>query len=140
MIAITQRLHKEYIIDRILIFPYVIFIMLVSLICFYEIKMMFIRINCRNIFLGLQKCERKYIAFYITSIMAISMILSYSYQYDGFDPLVPITSVNILLFLWIVIIQPYKSMLHNIGVIANTLPFLLFLGWNIARKYFMILQ
>lgn len=111
-----------------------------SLICFYEIKVVIVQRNFRNLFLGLQKCDRKYIAFFTINLLFISMILSYSYLNDGFDPLIPLTTTNILTFIWIVVIRPYKNTIHNIGVIANNLPLLLFLGWNITRKYYLILQ
>lgn len=111
-----------------------------SLVFFYEWRVLIVSNEISSPFQGLPFCSKKHIPFFLTCVLTSALLLSYSFQYKLSNLPIFTSGIQLLLLVWMIIVRPYDSMFHNIGVLVNLLPAVLFLTYDILRDYKPILQ
>lgn len=117
------------------LFACVFFFMMVSasLIFFFEWKFLVVQQQSKVIFGGQPQCCTKMIPIYLTFIMVCMFLLSHGFLNIDFSPSIPILISQVFLLVWLIINQPYASLIHNIGAIVNIFPSFFFFCLDVAR-------
>lgn len=139
LMANTRVFHNMYQLSTNGSYIVCIFMILISYILFYEWKTLLLSLGIQNPYLSMNHCHKRYIAVYLSCILATSIILCYSFQNDHFNSTSYLLGLNAFLFLWIIIQRPYSHEIHNIGVVINLFPIVFFLSWSVAKRYFSML-
>ena len=115
------------------LFP--LFMVASSLVFFYDWRVLLVTNDANSTFQGLPLCNKKHIPFYLTFTLLFALLFSYSYQHQLSSLALFATVTGLLLLGWIVLGRPYESALHNLGVLVNLLPAVLFLAFDVLRNY-----
>ena len=111
-----------------------------SLVFFYEWRVLIVANDASSLFQGLPLCSRKHIPFYLTFVLASALLLSYCYQHQLSSLALLAAAIELLMLAWMIIGRPYESAFHNVGVLVNLLPAVLFLAFAVLRDYQSALQ
>ena len=136
----THSLHEHYTFYLITSALFPLFMATASLVFFYEWSVLIVTNETNSTFQGLHLCSKKHIPFYLTFILASALLLSYSYQHQLSSLALFAAGIGVLLLLWIIVGRPYESIFHNVGVLVNLLPAVLFLAFAVLRDYQPALQ
>lgn len=111
-----------------------------SLVFFYEWRVLLVAYEKHSLFQGLPLCNQKHIPVYLSFILASAILLSYSYQHQLSSLAIFAAIIELLLFAWMIVGRPYESTFHNVAVLVNLLPAVLFLTYDVLRDYQPALQ
>ena len=111
-----------------------------SLVFFYEWRVLIVANDASSPFQGLSLCSRKHIPFYLTSVLASALLLSYCYQHQLSSLALLAAAIELLMLAWMIVGRPYESAFHNVGVLVNLLPAVIFLAFDVLRDYQSALQ
>jgi len=117
-----------------------LFLFILSLIFFYESKGLFTFEKNSHALYGLAKCHRTHIPCYLFFILIVNICLTVQYMGIFQYSQLPIIILNLIFFLCYCTRKPYKSKLHNAGLIYNLLMVLIFGVWTVLRNIVSALQ
>lgn len=136
----THNINERYTFPLIANVLAPLFMVVASLIFFYEWRVFLVTKDKNSLFQGLLLCNQKHIPVYLTFVLATSLLLSYSYQHQLSSLHILSTIIEILLMVWMIVACPYENTFHNVGVLLNLLPALFFLLFNVLRDFHPFLQ
>lgn len=79
-------------------------------------------------------CKPNYIASLLSLLALNSIILALNYTVVNFEFEIYILAFCGFFLLLVVLQRPYKSHVHNLGVVLSLLPLIYYLSWCILRK------
>ena len=93
----------------------------------------------RQSFFKLERCSRGYVPIFLTYLFIISVILCLGFIRALVVELF-LTVITVFILVTLIIHRPYNDCIHNVAIIYNISILSVFMGGNLARNFFPILN
>lgn len=107
-----------------------------ALVFFYEWKEALLNeAGERQPFFKLKRCSRQYVPLFLSYLFAVAALFCL-----GFIQIIAaefsLTVIATLALIAFVVYRPYDDIIHNVGIVYNSVVVVAFMGWNLARNFF----